>query len=199
MTRLINDFLLSIVVSAAALPQPTSPRVIFTDLRSGPNPGGANGQGAIVSVYGFGFGASRGTSTVTIGGAQAGSYLQWSDTKISFQLGTAAVTGSIVVNVLGTAPSNGVPFTVRSGRILFVSTAGSDNNPGTFEAPWRSVLWAKNAARPGDIIYVMDGVTETGLDSSGATLTIANSGTSGQPIAIVAYPGATVTVGSATG
>ncbi len=143
-------------------------------------------------------GATRGTSTVTIGGATADNYPQWSDTKVSFQLGNAAVSGNIVITVGGTA-SNAMPFTVRPGKIYFVSPTGADTNAGTFTAPWHGVVKAKNTAAAGDIIYLMNGVNETGLDSSNATLALAKSGTSALPIALVAYPGATATIGSATG
>ena len=186
--------LLCVPVAWAA--QPTA---IFTDLQSGPNAGGQNNQGAIVSIYGFGFGASRGSSTLTIGGAQPAAYLSWSDTKISFQIGNGALSGNIVVNVAGAGASNGMPFTVRSGRIFFVAPNGSDANAGSFTAPWATVKHAKNTAAAGDTIYLMNGVNETGLDGSNASLAVAKSGSPGLPIAIVAYPGASATIGSSTG
>src|SRR5689334_1805505 len=186
------------IFCVSALAQAQTPRIIFSDLQSGPNSGGLNSKGAIVTVYGFGFGASRGTSSVTIGGAAADNYLLWSDTKVSFQLGSAAVSGNIVVKV-ASAASNGTAFTVRPGKIYFVSPTGNDANAGTAAAPWHSVVKAKNAAVAGDIIYLMNGVNETGLESSGATLALAKSGSASLPIALVAYPGATATIGSATG
>ena len=146
-----------------------------------------------------GFGATRGSSTLTIGGAQPAAYLLWSDNKISFQVGNSAVTGNIVVNVAGVGASNAMPFTVRSGRIFFVAPGGSDANAGSFTAPWATVRHAKNTAAAGDTIYLMNGVNETGLDGSSATLAIAKSGSSGLPIAMIAYPGASATIGSATG
>jgi Cep192 domain 4 len=181
------------------LARAAQPTAIFTDLQSGPNAGGQNNQGVIVSVYGFGFGATRGSSTLTIGGAAPAAYLLWSDNKISFQIGNSAITGNIVVNVAGVGASNGMPFTVRSGRIFFVAPGGSNANAGSFTAPWATVRHAKNSAAAGDTIYLMNGVNETGLDASSATLAIAKSGSSGLPIAMVAYPGATATIGSATG
>src|SRR5437899_6275272 len=156
MRKVVNYLLCCLFLSVAGLAQSASPRIILTDLQSGPNTGGPGNQGAIVTAYGFGFGSTQGSSTVTIGGASAGSYLQWSDTKVSFQVGSSAVSGDIVVNVPGAGASNGMPFTVRSGRIRFVSTAGSDSNSGTFAAPWRTIVHAKNSARRGDVIYVMD-------------------------------------------
>src|SRR5215472_534809 len=200
MKRLFNLLAWSIVLAASALAQTAGPQIIFSDLQSGPNGGGANNKGAIVTIYGFGFGATRGTSSITIGGVSADNYPLWSDTKVSFQLGTAAVTGNIVIKVGGLS-SNAMPFTVRPGKIYFVSPSGADTNAGTFAAPWHSTVKAKNTAAAGDIIYLLNGVNETGLDSSSsnATLALAKSGTASLPIAIVAYPGATATIGSSTG
>src|SRR5215468_7305089 len=178
--------LLFFVINAFA--QNTPPTINYSDLQRGPNTGGQNNNGAIVTIYGRGFGATRGSSTVTIGGGNAASYLQWSDTIISFQLGPAAVTGNIVVNVAGVGSSNGVPFTLKNGRIFFVSANGSDSSSGGFTSPWRSIVTAKNFSRPGDIIYVMDGVSESGLDTLSASLALNKSGYSRAPIALVAYP-----------
>jgi hypothetical protein len=198
MSKLVQLWLLAICVSSAAMAQSALPRITFSDLQSGPNTGGKGNLGAIVTVYGDGFGTTQGTSTVTVGGAKAAAYLQWTNTKISFQLGSSAVTGNIVVNA-GGAASNGVVFTVRSGRIFFVSTTGADANSGSFSAPWATLGHARTVSQAGDIIYAMNGVAATGLDGSSASLAIAKSGSSGLPIAIVAYPGATVTIGSSSG
>jgi len=103
----------------ASSPQDAAPRVFFTDLASGPKSGGQNNAGAFVTIYGRNFGATRGTSSVTIGGGPAGSYPAWTDTKITIQLGSAAVTGDIIVTTPA-GPSNGLPFTIRSGGIYFV-------------------------------------------------------------------------------
>ena len=199
MRRLFTILVCSIVFGASALAQVRAPRIIFSDLQSGPNGGGLNNKGAIVTVYGFGFGVNRGTSSLTVGGAPADNYLQWSDTRVSFQLGNAAVSGNIIVNVAGAGASNGVPFTVRPGRIFFVSPAGNDANAGSSTAPWLSVVKAKNTVAAGDIVYLMDGVNATALESSSSALVLAKSGSSTLPIALVAYPGAVATIGSATG
>src|ERR1700743_1174714 len=198
MKRFLSHLAWSIVLGVSALAQTADPRIVFSDLQSGPNSGGANNKGAVVTIYGFGFGATRGTSTVTIGGAAADNYLQWSDTKVSFQLGNAAVTGNIVVTVAGVA-GNGMAFTGRPGKLYFVSPTGVDTNAGSFTAPWHSVVKAKNSAVAGDVIYLMNGVNQTTLEASGASLALAKSGTAALPIAIIAYPGATATIGSATG
>lgn len=188
-----------VLLTASGLGQPSAPHIFYSDLDSGPATGGQNNKGAIVTIYGGGFGASRGTSAVRVGGQDAGSYLLWSDSKIAFQIGNNAKSGDITVRVPGADASNGVPFVVRTGRIFFVAVNGSNANSGSFESPWRSIVKAKNAMAPGDIAYVMDGVTQTGVDDYGASLAIASSGMPGRPIALVAYPGAKVTVGSASG
>src|SRR6476619_3848923 len=100
------------------------PRIFFSDLDSGPNTGGQKNHGVWVTIWGKGFGAERGSSTVTIGGGAAAEYPIWTDTRITFQLGPSARTGDIVVSVrakakrsrgdgqAGSGQSNGLPFTV---------------------------------------------------------------------------------------
>src|SRR5579872_5472485 len=119
-------------------------RLFYSDLTSGPNTGGENGKGAYVTLVGNGFGIARGSSTVTVGGGAADNYPVWTNTKITFQLGAAAKTGNVVVNVSGKGASNGLPFTVRAGNIFFVSSSGADTNPGSFASPWATIPQAKN-------------------------------------------------------
>jgi IPT/TIG domain-containing protein len=189
-----------LIVTAAALAQPSAPpHIFYSDLDSGPATGGENNKGAIVTIYGKGFAGSRDTSTVSVGGHAVDRYLFWSDSKIAFQIGSGAKSGDIVVHVAGAGDSNAVPFIVRPGRIYFVAGSGSNNNSGSLESPWKTMVKAKNTMGPGDITYVMDGVTQTGVDDYGASLAIESAGLPGRPIALVAYPGATVVVGSATG
>lgn len=198
MKSVVKLLVMSLLACACALAQTPAPRIIATDLQSGPNTGGLNNQGSIVRLYGFGFGATQGASSVSVGGISAANYLSWSDTRISFQLGDAAATGNVLVNT-GGGISNPKPFTVRAGRLLFVSTAGADTNAGTFTAPWKTATKAIASSQAGDIIYLMNGVSQTALDSASSSLAIAKSGTSTAPIALVAYPGATATVGSSAG
>jgi IPT/TIG domain len=190
--------------SASVFAQSAPPRLFFSDLESGPNTGGENGKGAWVTVWGKGFGATQGTSTVSVGGGLVANYPVWSDGKITFQLGSAAATGNIVVNVAGAGASNGLPFTVRGGNIFFVASNGSDANAGSATAPWKTIIKAKNTIAAGDIAYLENGVTQTTEDTFTAYLSMdrqgsSNSGTAAAPKALVAYPGATVTVGVAGG
>ncbi|MBS1859327.1 MAG: IPT/TIG domain-containing protein [Acidobacteria bacterium] len=174
------------------------PRIFFSDLESGPNSGGQNNGGAFVSIYGAGFGSSRGNSVVTIGGGAALGYPIWTSTRITIQLGAAAKTGNITVKTPA-GVSNGVPFTVRPGDIYFVATTGKDSNSGSFSAPWLSLPKARDAIRPGDIVYALDGVSLTTGDEWDAALLLRSGGSDGLPKALIAYPGATVTIGSVGG
>jgi hypothetical protein len=189
--------------------------LFFSDLTSGPNQGGQNAKGAFVTVWGNGFGGARGTSTVTIGGGGADNYPVWSNSKITFQLGAAAASGDIVVHVAGktggTTDSNALPFMVRAGNIYFVSATGSDAAAGSFAAPWKTIPKAKNTLAAGDIAYLGvsagDAVSQTTEDTTAAYKCAlgmsandgGNSGTASAPKALVAYPGATATIGATSG
>src|SRR6476646_10654824 len=88
-----------IELRAQSAPNSLPPSIFFSDLDSGPNTGGPKNRGVWVTIWGKGFGAARGSSTVTIGGGAAAEYPIWTDTKITFQLGSRAKTGPIVVNL----------------------------------------------------------------------------------------------------
>ena len=142
MKKLILTFVVlfgTSVMFAQSLP----PAVFHSNLTSGPNTGGQNNAGAFVTIHGNGFGTTQGSSVVTIGGGDAASYQSWSNTSITFQLGSLAKTGNIVV-IVGGVSSNSVPFTVRSGNIYFVSSSGNDSKTGSYTAPWKTVA---NAAK----------------------------------------------------
>ena len=199
--KVISLLLLSAALAGA---QSAPPRIFFSDLESGPNTGGQNNKGVWVTIWGKNFGATQGTSTVTVGGGAVDNYPLWSDGKIIFQLGPSTATGSIVVNVPGVGASNGLPFTVRAGNIFFVAVTGNDANTGSFTGPWRTIIKAKNTINAGDVAYIEDGVAQTTEDTFTAYLSMDrqgadNSGTATTPKALVAYPNATVTVGVAGG
>ncbi|MGZ4897578.1 MAG: IPT/TIG domain-containing protein, partial [Candidatus Angelobacter sp.] len=217
--------------------QTTPPRIFFSDLESGPNIGGQKNHGVWVTIWGKGFGAERGGSTVTVGGGAAAEYPIWTDTKITFQLGPATKTGDIVVSVQAKAAraasvggsnggsnintsnksgpaitpgsggkvlSNGIPFTVRPGKIFFVALNGSNRQKGSLEAPWKTIVHAKDRMSAGDVTYIRDGVAQTSEDNFTAYLSMdrdggGNSGKPGAPKTLVAYPGARVTIGKAHG
>ncbi len=177
------------------------PRIFYSDLTSGPNTGGEDNNGSIVALYGKGFGATQGTSTVTVGTGTVAAYKFWSDTKVAVAIGPAAATGSIVVHT-DAGDSNEVPFTVRPGNIYCVSAAGDDSKPGRFpDQCWATLTHAKIRMVAGDITYIRDGVSQTNVDNYSAALWLGNAGggAADNPKALVAYPGAVVTVGGIEG
>jgi hypothetical protein len=175
------------------------PALLYSDLTSGPNTGGRNNTGAVVCVSGYGFGATRGTSTVTVGGGAVADYPFWSDTRACVSLGPAAATGNIVLTTAGGA-SNGLPFTVRPGNIYYAgSTAdiggspgnASDANTGTFHAPKATIKACKNLmTSPGDLCYVRGTVPVETSDTFGS-LNLTQDCTEVAPCALVAWPGDT--------
>ena len=74
---------------------------------------------------------------------------------------------------------------IISATDYYVSTSGSDSNPGTKDKPWKTPSYAATQAKAGDTIYLRDG---TWKDEH---VVFANSGTSGNPITLKAYPGET--------
>jgi hypothetical protein len=173
---LLTIFAYGIVTCAAS-----TPTLFFSDLTSGP-------VGSIVTIYGANL-----AGTVTLNGVTA-PVVASSSTKVSFTVPNTA-SGSIAMG-----GSNALPFTVRAGNIWYVATGGSDSNAGTLSAPWATIPHAfDTAAACGDIIYVMNGVSQTGADNYDASLSVQRVCTQAAPLALVGYPGATVTIGSATG
>lgn len=72
----------------------------------------------------------------------------------------------------------------QSGAKFYVSPTGSDNNSGSFTAPWRTIRHAANSAKAGATVYV-----ETGIYHE--SVTFPASGTASEPITFVNYPGET--------
>lgn len=171
------------------------PVIFFSDLTSGPNTGGENGQGAFVTIWGKNFGRQTERASISVGDNAVASYQLWSDEKITFQLGNKAKSGDIVVST-GDRISNGIPFVIRGGAIFFVAPDGDDQRgDGSRARPWRTLLQVKHVVRPGDIVYLLDGFTHTERDDYDAYLNLDVNGKEGLPIALVAYPGAYVSIG----
>jgi len=213
----LNELALN-TVSSSSTQVSGPPALFFSDLNSGPNMGNTDtslrqvtGQeGAIVTIWGARLGSSQGGSQVFCNGAPAARVYFWgtanldSYQKVVFQISHSAASGpgQIVVTVNG-ASSNPLPFTVRQGKIYFVSPIGKDSNNGVYSSPWRTLLRARNALQPGDTAYAMNGLSQTTDDGEGWDTALLLRGPwcslEGYPRALVSYPGATVTIGNATG
>lgn len=212
LTLRLKLFFLAWLFGAALASAQTAPVIFFSDLSSGPNNGGervSGFSGAYVTLYGNSFGSAQGSSMVSLNGSSClrvvtwGRPWQWYQ-KIVVQLGSTCSSGDFVVTVNGIA-SNPLPFSVNTGHIYFVSANGSDGNNGSSTTPWKTIPHAVQTAgtSAGNIVYV-NGISQTTDDGQGwrAALTLRNEwcrGTASQPNALVAYPDASATIGTATG
>ena len=89
-----------------------------------------------VTITGTGFGASRGTSTVTFAGTEASRYHQWSDTEIEVSPPTSLAYGAgAVVVTVGGAASNGATYTRLGVLTAFCAVGGGglSEPSGTFD------------------------------------------------------------------
>jgi len=216
------------VSAGAMMPDGSSPVLNFSDLVSGPNTGNSDislGQtagtdGAIVTIWGTGLGTAQGTSKVVVNGATADHIYYWGDAKppyspsdlnkyhkmqvVIFQVSHQAKEGAGTITVtVGGKTSNPLPFTVRAGRIFFVKTTGDDKTgDGSWSKPWATLpkIVSKGAMVAGDMTYVCDGIKQEKEDNYKAALNliVKGGGTSNSPLALVAFPGATVSIGTST-
>jgi len=127
-----------------------APICMSQDVQSGPATGGEGGNGVYLNVYGLNFGASQGSSTVTINGTAVAQYLYWGadptgeHQQIGVQVAAATTTGTITVTTAGGSCSPGT-FTVRSGHIWFFGSTIDNTTPtscatmkaaNSYSTPW---------------------------------------------------------------
>ena len=150
------------------------------------NQSAAVGQGALFSVGASGSAplsyqwyfntntliANATNASHTIGSVSSNDVGRYSVTVTN----AAGSTNSLFATLsLTTAPTNGD---------WFVSTTGNDANSGTLASPFATLGKAASVAQPGQTIYMRGG---TYLPN--ATIHITNSGTLGNRISLLAYPG----------
>jgi len=186
--------------------QTVTPVLFYSDLDSGPSSGGEANNGAFVCLYGEHFGNTRRSSSVRFGSVEAAAYKLWSDpgepyrpghyAKACVQVPRNLSSGTIKIQLLTSiGKSNSLDFTVRPGNIYFVSSGGNDKTgDGSIDHPWLTVRQCKNHMSSGDVCYIKDGVTTNSNENYGSAIVLSSSGEPGRPKALVAYPGAFVTV-----
>ena len=76
-----------------------------------------------------------------------------------------------------------VTITAVIGVAFYVSTTGSDSNPGTVISPWRTIQHASNSVQPGDTVYVRGGAYNESVNIS-----VSGSAAAG-PITFQSFPG----------
>lgn len=155
------------LLSAIAAVAHADPAVLFTDIESGPLSGGPNGLGVPISIFGKGFGATRGDSKVTIGGVEVAAYNTWGTNNANnptldmliVQPGVGTPSGPIVVTVAGKASNADFSFSVNNGKVRYIATTGSDANPCSEASPCATILHAvsPSVTGPGDTVLVRGG------------------------------------------
>ncbi|MFH1238355.1 MAG: choice-of-anchor Q domain-containing protein, partial [archaeon] len=143
-------------------------------------------------IFGNNFGATQGSSYITVGGGQVASYQVWGENNannphldmITFQLGSNAQTGDIVLHT-SEGDSNGLGFTVRVGNIYFVDDLnGNDSNEGSYENPWKTLSKVGNNLVTGSTYYFRAGTWLEQISLGGTS----PHGLKNNEIALVAYP-----------
>jgi hypothetical protein len=195
------------------------PILFFADIIHGPNSGNSDstfstGGGVYVTLYGQFLGAAP---TVTLNGSAClvtvsqPSTWRWYQ-RMVVQLTSGCTSGNWGITTPGGTWSgpmvstlSGSDFTIQTGNIYYISTAGNNGNTGTFSSPWLTIPFAVQHAGlvAGNIIYAENGVQQTADDGQtwNACLTIRSDwsqGTANQPNALIGYPGATVQIGPST-
>lgn len=175
-----------------------APRILYTDILSGPNTGGENNNGTYLTLFGRGFGVSQGSSTVTINNVPVAAYKVWSDSKIAVQPGSAVSSGPIRVIVNGQASNADISFTVRPGKIFFVALNGSDSTGvvGDISRPFRhaQTTFARSDFGPGDQLIVRGGTWTDTEPNFLSFLTVYGKGDPTNPMAFLGYPGEAVNI-----
>ena len=75
----------------------------------------------------------------------------------------------------------------QTGATYYVSTTGSDSNPGTIGSPWLTIQHAANSVSAGATVYVFGGVYNESVNFPA-------SGTAASPITFQSYPGQTAVI-----
>src|SRR5450759_2963509 len=97
------------------------------------------------------------------------------------------LTGVTIIAMIGSLawPSKLAQAQTTQSNTYYVSTTGSDTNPGTLSQPWKTIQKAVNTVVAGDTIYVRGGQYD-GIKNGWS---FKNSGTSSQPITLTNSPG----------
>lgn len=172
------------------------PVILFTDAEAGPKQGGPNNHGVPIALFGTGFGAQRGTSTVTINGVEVASYLVWGEHNannaaldmIVVQPGPAVTLGPVVVHVSGKDSNTDYTFAPTNGTVYYAAPTGSDTAACVESAPCATIQHVvTNRMQPGDAVLIRGGtLTESEIWIRDA---LGHSGQSGRPKLILNFPG----------
>jgi hypothetical protein len=116
--------------------------------------------GDTLKIVGTDFGASKGSSTISVGGANADTIYLWSSTEIRLKIPAFAVTGNVTVTVAGTA-SNAVTFKVR-GTVVPAISFTNDVFPIFVSAGCTSCHGGTNSLFVDTYAHLMSGTSQHG-------------------------------------
>jgi hypothetical protein len=126
-------------------------------------------------------------STYTAASSDAGNTLT-STVTATGPGGTASATSAPTPPIVALSTSSSSSSSSGGSSTYYVSTSGSDSNSGSASAPWRTIGHALATAKtPGSTIIVGAGTYQE-------LVTFTASGTSGNPITLMANPGSSVTI-----
>ena len=194
----------------AAVPSPAT--VTVTAVSQADATKSASAQVTITAASAVSVTISPTSATVAVGGTQqfSATVQNTSNTAVTWQvngvMGGNAAVGMISGSCLYTAPgvvpspatvtvtavsqadntksaSASVTITPVSGIAFYVSTTGSDSNPGTISSPWRTIQHAANSVQAGDTVFVRGGVYNESVNIS-----VSGSATAG-PITFQSFLG----------
>lgn len=103
--------------------------------------------------------------------------------KVPIRRNVGVLHAGLFVIALMLAPS----LAGQTGATRYVSTKGSDSNPGTIGAPWLTIQHAANSVSAGATVYVFGGVYNESVNFPA-------SGTTSAPITFQSYPGQTAVI-----
>jgi len=194
----------------AAVPSPAA--VTVTAVSQADATKSASAQVTITAAVPASVTISPASATVAVGGTQqfTATVQNTSNTAVTWQVngmaGGNATVGTISSSGLYTAPaavpspaavtvtavsqadttksaSAQVTVSATTGLAFYVSTTGSDSNPGTLSSPWRTIQHASNSVQAGDSVYVRGGVYNESVNISVSGSAIAG------PITFQTYSG----------
>jgi hypothetical protein len=212
---MMKKLILFLYLAFASTSFAADPVLFFSDLINGPDTGIGDslGSGAIVTIWGKNLGNSQGSNKVyfkdsattareaayvyywvdadggTSGGGPADLNTYHGYQEIAFSIPDSATGAGTIYVEVGGVDSNTLPFTVRSGDIFHVKSAGSDTGGcGSWASPCATADYVADGDNSimtiGDITYTHD-VHESQVTWDNLDGTLANQS------AIVAYPGTT--------
>jgi hypothetical protein len=89
----------------------------------------------------------------------------------------------VVAPPLSSSPTPSPSVPTKTSLLRYVSPAGKNSNPGTFEHPWRTLNYAFHRVYAGQVLFVRGGIYHENIDH-----VFLHRGNSGSPVTVLAYP-----------